>query len=46
MMTWQNPATLAVSQTPGTFRSAAVTMAAGAGLGLYRNVRGDHVTPA
>jgi hypothetical protein len=29
MMTWQGPATLAVSQTPGTFRSAAVTMAAG-----------------
>jgi hypothetical protein len=29
MMTSQGPATLAVSQTPGTSQSAAVTMAAG-----------------
>jgi hypothetical protein len=29
MMTWQGPATLAVSQTPGTSRIAAATMAAG-----------------
>ncbi len=45
MMTSRGPAALAVSQTPGTSRTA-VTMAAGPAWGLYRNVRGDHVTPA